>query len=82
MSETHRHLLFHDAFGKQQNNCACVVNRSDPNVILAIEKCIMRGRPVLLENCEEYIDSMVTPIVHHRNTAHENEENEGALTAS
>ena len=51
-------------------------------MIMAIEKCIMRGRPVLLENCEEYIDSMVTPIVHHRNTAHENEENEGALTAS
>ena len=53
--------------------------RSDPNVILAIEKCIMRGRPVLLENCEEYIDSMVTPIIHHRNTALVNEQDEGQL---
>ena len=51
------------------------MRRSDPNVIMAIEKCIMRGRPVMLENCEEYIDSMVTPIIQHRNTSQEHDEN-------
>lgn len=46
--------------------CVC---RSDQKLILAVEKCIMKGRPVLLENCTDHIDSMITPIIGHRNTA-------------
>ena len=39
----------------------------------------MKGRPVLLENCENNLDSMIMPLIHHRNTAYENDENEGQL---
>ena len=37
----------------------------------------MRGKPVLLRNCEEHIDNIITPLMHHRNTANENDGNEG-----
>ncbi|XP_023931015.1 dynein beta chain, ciliary-like [Lingula anatina] len=53
-----------------------VDTRSDPQVMVAIEKAIMKGRPVLLENCENNLDSMIMPLIHHRNTAYENDENE------
>ncbi|KAJ8316217.1 hypothetical protein KUTeg_006231 [Tegillarca granosa] len=43
--------------------------RSDPHVILTLEKCIMNGKPVLLRNCEEHIDNIITPLMHHRNTS-------------
>lgn len=39
----------------------------------------MRGKPVLLRNCEEHIDNIITPLMHHRNTANENDKNEGEL---
>ena len=45
------------------------VYRSDPQVILSIEKCIMRGKPVLLENCTNNIDTMVMPLIQHCNAA-------------
>ena len=37
----------------------------------------MRGKPVLLRNCEEHIDNIITPLMHHRNTANEDDRNEG-----
>ncbi|KAL5020322.1 hypothetical protein ScPMuIL_003214 [Solemya velum] len=43
--------------------------RSDPQVILNLEKAIIHGKPVLLYNCEEHIDNVITPLMHHRNTA-------------
>ena len=51
--------------------------RTDPHVILTLEKAIMRGKPVLLRNCEEHIDNIITPLMHHRNTANEDDRNEG-----
>ena len=55
------------------------VYRSDPQVILSIEKCIMRGKPVLLENCTNNIDTMVMPLIQHCNAADPRDE-EGELT--
>lgn len=51
--------------------------RSDPHVILTLEKAIMRGKPVLLRNCQEHIDNIITPLMHHRNTAKEDDKDEG-----
>lgn len=51
--------------------------RTDPQVILTLEKAITRGKPVLLRNCEEHIDNIITPLIHHRNTARENNNDEG-----
>ena len=48
-------------------------------MILTLEKAIMRGKPVLLRNCEEHIDNIITPLMYHRNTANENNNNEGRL---
>ena len=48
-------------------------------MILTLEKAIMRGKPVLLKNCEEHIDNIITPLMYHRNTANENDSNEGRL---
>ena len=48
-------------------------------MILTLEKAIMRGKPVLLRNCEEHIDNIITPLMYHRNTANENDSNEGRL---
>ena len=31
----------------------------------------------LLRNCEEHIDNIITPLMHHRNTANEDDRNEG-----
>ena len=31
----------------------------------------------LLRNCEEHIDNIITPLMHHRNTADEDDRNEG-----
>lgn len=39
----------------------------------------MRGKPIILTNCEENIDNVITPLIHHRNTAEENDKNEGTL---
>nr|XP_006816782.1 PREDICTED: dynein heavy chain 17, axonemal-like [Saccoglossus kowalevskii] len=50
--------------------------RFDPSIILQIEKSILSGHPVLLMNCEPHIDSMVSPLIHHRNTANEKEKEE------
>ncbi|XP_052258855.1 uncharacterized protein LOC127863384 isoform X2 [Dreissena polymorpha] len=50
--------------------------RSDPHMILTLEKAIMRGKPVLLRNCQEHIDNIITPLMHHRNTANEDDKNE------
>ncbi|XP_053409232.1 uncharacterized protein LOC123561373 isoform X4 [Mercenaria mercenaria] len=50
--------------------------RTDPHVILTLEKAIMRGKPVLLRNCQEHIDNIITPLMHHRNTAKEDDKNE------
>lgn len=44
---------------------------------MSIEKCIMKGQPVLLANCSEQLDTMISPIIHHRNTAHQYEASEG-----
>ncbi|XP_071095883.1 uncharacterized protein [Haliotis cracherodii] len=49
---------------------------TDPQVILTLEKAITRGKPVLLRNCEEHIDNIITPLIHHRNTARENNNDE------
>ena len=54
-----------------------VLFRSDPQVIMAIEKSIIKGLPLLLENCNEHMDSLVMPIIQHRNTAVENMHDEG-----
>ncbi len=35
---------------------------------MSIERCILRGRPLLLENCGDVIDSMITPLIQHQNT--------------
>lgn len=40
----------------------------------------MRGKPIILTNCEENIDNVITPLIHHRNTAEENDKNEGTYT--
>lgn len=40
----------------------------------------MRGKPIILTNCEENIDNVITPLIHHRNTAEENDKNEGTLS--
>ena len=50
-------------------------------MILTLEKAIMRGKPVLLRNCEEHIDNIITPLMYHRNTANENDSNEDRLLA-
>jgi hypothetical protein len=39
----------------------------------------MRGKPVLLRNCQEHIDNIITPLMHHRNTAMEDDKNEGMV---
>ena len=57
-------------------------HRTDPHVILTLEKAIMRGKPVLLRNCEENIDNIITPLMHHRNTANEDDRNEGMTNAA
>ena len=31
----------------------------------------------LLRNCEEHIDNIITPLMHHRNTANVDDRNEG-----
>ncbi|KAK6172547.1 hypothetical protein SNE40_016179 [Patella caerulea] len=49
-----------------------MTNRSDNNVLVTLEKAITRGKPVLLRNCEEHIDNVITPLMHHRNTSAEN----------
>ncbi|XP_071959570.1 uncharacterized protein [Antedon mediterranea] len=41
--------------------------RFDPSIIVQIEKTILTGMPLLLMNCEENLDSMVTPLIHHAN---------------
>ena len=51
--------------------------RSDPHVIMTLEKAIMRGKPVILKNCEEHVDNIITPLIHHRNTADQDETGEG-----
>ena len=51
------------------------LNRADPQIIMSIEKCILQGHPLLLENCEETIDSLVTPIIQHQNTRAEEDHN-------
>ncbi|KAK3108743.1 hypothetical protein FSP39_014630 [Pinctada imbricata] len=50
--------------------------RSDPHVIMTLEKAIMRGKPVILRNCEEHIDNVITPLIHHRNTADQDNSDE------
>ncbi|XP_052060514.1 uncharacterized protein LOC127700861 isoform X4 [Mytilus californianus] len=50
--------------------------RSDPHVILTLEKAIMRGKPVILNNCENHIDNIITPLMHHRNTANPQDQDE------
>ena len=39
----------------------------------------MRGKPILLTNCDENIDNVITPLIHHRNTAEENDKYEGMM---
>nr|XP_022320176.1 dynein beta chain, flagellar outer arm-like isoform X6 [Crassostrea virginica] len=51
---------------------------SDPHVLITLEKGIMRGKPILLTNCDENIDNVITPLIHHRNTAEENDKYEEA----
>ncbi|GFO25145.1 dynein beta chain, ciliary-like, partial [Plakobranchus ocellatus] len=48
-------------------------NRSDPHIMSSLEKAITKGKPVLMKNCGDRIDNMIAPLVHHRNTAHEND---------
>ena len=36
-----------------------------------------RGGAGLLRNFEEHIDNIITPLMHHRNTANEDDRNEG-----
>nr|KAG5702033.1 hypothetical protein BaRGS_015768 [Batillaria attramentaria] len=43
-------------------------NRTDPHIILGMERAITKGKPVILKNCEEVIDNFITPLIHHRNT--------------
>ena len=43
----------------------------------SLEKAITKGKPVLMKNCGDKIDNMIAPLVHHRNTAHENDTEEG-----
>ncbi|XP_056010102.1 uncharacterized protein LOC125667097 [Ostrea edulis] len=52
--------------------------RSDPHVLITLEKGIMRGKPILLMNCDQHIDNVITPLIHHRNTAEENDKEEEA----
>ena len=44
------------------------ISCSDSSTILRLEKCIMKGTTVLLENNGELIDSMLRPIIHHHNS--------------
>ncbi|XP_076457719.1 uncharacterized protein LOC143291635 isoform X3 [Babylonia areolata] len=44
-------------------------NRTDPHIILTLERAITKGKPVVIKNCEEVIDNFITPLIHHRNTA-------------
>ena len=37
--------------------------------------CVVGWRVV--GNCEEHIDNIITPLMHHRNTANEDDRNEG-----
>ena len=51
---------------------------------MSIEKCILQGHPLLLENCDEKIDSLVIPIIQHQNTQTEEDQNtdEGTWTSN
>lgn len=40
----------------------------------------MRGKPILLMNCDQHIDNVITPLIHHRNTAEENDKEEGNIS--
>ncbi|KAK7479595.1 hypothetical protein BaRGS_00029144 [Batillaria attramentaria] len=44
------------------------LQRTDPHIILGMERAITKGKPVILKNCEEVIDNFITPLIHHRNT--------------
>ena len=52
-----------------------ILNRADPQVIMTIERCILQGHPLLLENCDEKIDSLLIPIIQHQNTRTEEDQN-------
>ncbi|XP_064650622.1 uncharacterized protein LOC135502065 isoform X3 [Lineus longissimus] len=50
--------------------------RSDPHLLVTIEKSIMKGRHILLKNCAEEIDSDIMPLIYHRNFCSQDQENE------
>ena len=56
-----------------------VLLRNDSHVMGSIEKAIIRGLPVLLKNSDDHSDSVVAPLIHHRNTALETHVAEGKL---
>ncbi|CAH1797693.1 unnamed protein product [Owenia fusiformis] len=50
--------------------------RTEPSVMVAMEKAIMKGKPLLLKHCEETIDNVIMPLIDHRNTSKEMEQTE------
>ncbi|XP_033641711.1 dynein beta chain, flagellar outer arm-like [Asterias rubens] len=45
--------------------------RFDPSIVVQIEKAILSGLPLVLVNCDERLDSMVMPLIHHANHGNE-----------
>ena len=45
--------------------------------VIRVEDGVRRGGAGLLRNCEEHKDNIITPLMHHRNTANEDDRNEG-----
>ena len=45
--------------------------------MVTLDKAITRGKPVLLRNCQEHVDNIIMPLMHHRNMANEKDEEEG-----
>lgn len=41
--------------------------RFDPSMVVRIEKAILGGRPLLMMNSVDCVDSMSAPLIHHAN---------------
>ncbi|XP_022099208.1 dynein beta chain, ciliary-like [Acanthaster planci] len=52
--------------------------RFDPSIVVQVEKAILSGLPLLLVNCDERLDSMVMPLIHHANHGNEHSTAEDA----
>ena len=61
------------------NMATCSVPRSDSQLILGIEKCMVGGHSLLLDNCSEKLDCMLLPAINHANQTLGNQHHNGGL---